>query len=417
MLTLRALFAAVANAAEPPRMSSHRDGVSLLGYGAMRIPTVDGDVANSSSSPIDQPRFNAQVKLLLDGGVNLFDTSAAYCRGHSESALGTALAASGYPREKYFLSTKLSNFARRQHSAEESKRIFENALVNLKTDYLDYFLLHSVGGKDFDARFVKNGMLDWVFEQKRLGRIRHVGFSIHGDHERFRWLLRRHDEGRYRWDVALIQMNYVDWHHASEVNKRNENAEYLYNELTRRGIGVLIMEPLLGGRLAKPRDAVMAELAPLDPGATPAKWAFRFCGSHPGVISVISGMSFEEHIRENIETFSPLKPLSDVERLALERAAAAFVGCEAVPCTECNYCMPCPYGLDIPALIGFINDVRRRRLSGRRELRALYERAVDDPRRRADRCIGCARCLSHCPQQIDIPKVMDSIAGFMEEYA
>lgn len=419
MITLRTLLASVVN----PTMMTKRDGVSLLGYGAMRMPTIDGGHANSwikegySNASIDQKRLNAQVKAMLDGGINVFDTSPAYCRGDSERCLGEALAISGYPRDSYVISSKLSNFSKNQWPAEKSKEMFEKTLKNLRTDYLDIYLIHSVAGKDFESRFIKNGMLDWLFEQKKLGRIRKIGFSIHGDFPRFEWLMKEHDSGRHPWDVALIQANYVDWHHASKVNARNVDSERYYQELERRGIKMMVMEPLLGGRLANPPDHVRKEFIDLNPEATPAKWAFRFFASHKNILTVLSGMTLEEHIRENIATFSPLKPLSNEERVALERAAGAFVGSGDVPCNMCNYCMPCPYGLDIVSLIRFINEVRTMKIGNRKELRRRYEEMVPDPRRRADRCIGCGRCTPHCPQHINIPDIMDSIAAFVEEYA
>jgi len=422
----RGLFASVLAAQPPPDVvTRRRDGggqeVGLLGFGAMRLPTVDGGHANpwgenTSPKSIDRKRVDAMIDLLLKHGVNYFDTSPCYCRGESEAVLGASL--SRHPRTRYLLSTKLSNFAPQQFSAEASREMFENSLKALRTDFIDYYYLHSIGNgglETFRKRYVDNGILPWLFEQKAKGRIRRLGFSYHGDPKTLEWVLARHDEGRYRWDMALIQLNYVDWRHAQEVNRKNLNAEYLYEELTRRGIAVTVMEPLLGGRLARHNDAVMSVLAPLDPEATPAKWAFRFAGSKPNVLTVLSGVTYLEHATENVATFAPLKPLAKAEELALERAAEAYLGYGAIPCTGCDYCMPCPYGLDIPGLFAFMNEVRTAKLDDPRRIRELCAARVPDPRRRADRCIGCGCCTSHCPQMIDIPKAMDSIAAFLED--
>lgn len=394
------------------RVESGGKKISLLGYGAMRLPTVDGGHANVwakdvSDKEIDQKLFNEQVKLMLDGGVNYFDTSPAYCRGESERRLGEALAASGYPRADYAIATKLSNFSAAQHPLEKCKQMFEKSLRELRTDYIDNYLLHSVGS-DMDSlkkRFLDNGAVDWLMEEREKGRIRNLGFSFHGKREVFDYCLELH--GRYRWDFAMIQMNYVDWNHAGG---RNVNASYLYGELAKRGIPVICMEPLLGGALAKHSHAVMRELVRFDPEATPAKWAFRFCASYPKVMCVLSGMTRTEHIEENIETFSTLKVCSGPELAALERAAVAYKNRGLVRCTNCNYCMPCPYGLDIPALMRFRNEY----LAGdgdapAKEVLAGYARHVPEPLRRAEHCTGCGVCTTHCPQQINIPREIAAI--------
>jgi len=426
--TLRGLFAALATAGEggdrmTVRLGKHGERVGLLGYGAMRIPTVDGGHANAheqggSTDAIDQKRLDEQVDYMLKHGVNYFDTSPAYCRGRSETALGLAL--SRHPRASYYISTKLSNFAASSQSFDASRKMFESSLKALKTDYVDYYYLHSIGSggfANFQKRYIDNGIIPWLMEQKKLGRIRNIGFSYHGDPKAFEWCLKQHDAGNFKWDMALIQLNYVDWRHAAEVNKANMDASYLYSELTSRGIQATVMEPLLGGRLARSHEAIMAELTPRDPEATPASWAFRFAGSHENVLSILSGMTFQEHIEENIRTFSPLKPLERDDYAALERAAVAYLGYGAIPCNVCNYCMPCPYGLDIPGLLTFMNRVRTEKMTDPKAVRRAYEEAVPDPRRRADRCIGCAKCVSHCPQQIDIPKALDGIAAYMEDFA
>jgi predicted aldo/keto reductase-like oxidoreductase len=330
--------------------------------------------------------------------------------------LGRALAASGYRRDEYIIATKLSNFAKKQYSLDKCREMFENSLKNLQTSYIDNYLLHSIGNGGFETfskRYLENGALDWCVSMRKEGRIRNLGFSFHGDPKTFEWCLDHHD--KYRWDFCLIQMNYVDWRHAGGSGGRNLDAKYLYERLSALNIPVAIMEPLLGGRLARYNYALAKELTPLDPEASLAKWAFRFCGTFPNVMTVLSGMTRIEHIEENIETFSPLKPCSEKELTALERAAQAFVNLKTIPCTDCKYCMPCPYGLDIPGLLAFRNDV----LSSKthlpaREVLKMYRKAVPEELRRAEHCTGCGRCNPHCPQSIDIAKEIAVIDEWIE---
>ena len=396
--------------------------VSLLGYGAMRLPTVDGGHANSwlldaSKSAIDQEHLNRQVKEMLEHGVNYFDTSPAYCRGESEAAIGKALQASGWKRGDYVIATKLSNFSPTQYSLDACKKMFEASLKALGTDYVDNYLLHSIGNGGFSIfskRYLENGAADWCLELRAQKRIRNLGFSFHGDKKAWDWCLAHHD--KYKWDFAQIQLNYVDWRHAKQVNERNVDAKVLYDELTALKIPVVVMEPLLGGRLARYNWALANALTPIDPEASLAAWALRFCGSAENVMTVLSGMTFDEHIQENVKVFSPLRPCTARELAALEQAAVAYLSCNAIPCNCCNYCMPCPYGLDIPALLTF----RNQHLAGnaprdaKRILRA-YAQAVPEELRRADHCTGCGRCSPHCPQQIDIPREIASIDAVVDE--
>ena len=401
-----------------------KDGrkVSLLGYGAMRMPTVDGGHANGwsktgySDAGIDQKMLDAQIKYLLDHGVTYFDTSPAYCRGESEDRLGRALQASGYARGDYVVATKLSNFAPQQYALDACRKMFEDSLRFLRTDYIDNYLLHAVGNggfKTFSKRYLENGALDWCVKLREERRIRNLGFSYHGDPTVFEWCMDHH--GDYKWDFCQIQMNYVDWLHAKEVNDRNLNAKYLYDRLTALGIPVVIMEPLLGGRLARYNYALARELTPLDPEASLAKWALRFCGTFPNVMTILSGMTRTEHIEENVATCSPLKPCSETELAALERAAQALLRLNTIPCNCCNYCMPCPYGLDIPAILTFRNAVLSAETppSARETLR-MYAKAVPEELRRAEHCTGCGRCNPHCPQSIDIPKELAAIDAWID---
>lgn len=390
--------------------------VSLLGYGAMRMPTVDGGHANNwardaSKKTIDQNELNSQIAYLLNSGVNYFDTSPAYCRGESERRLGEALEKSGFDREEYIIATKLSNFAASQQSLDDAKKMLAASLKNLRTKYIDCYLLHSIGNGGFETftkRFISNGALDWLVQERKKGVVRHLGFSYHGDIKTFEWCMQNHE--KYKWDFAMIQMNYIDWNHAKEVNERNVNASYLYGELYKRGIPVVVMEPLLGGSLARLKDNMARILAPRDPSSTGAKWAFRFCASYPGVMCVLSGMTRREHMEENVRTFDTFTPCSQVEFAALERAAEAYLSLGTVPCTSCNYCMPCPYGLDIPSLLRFRNEFLTGSPSkSAAEILSAYKAAIPEPLRRADHCTGCGVCRPACPQQIDISSEIAAI--------
>ena len=400
------------------RMQSDGRKVSVLGYGAMRLPTVDGGHANGwarsgySDSQIDQKLLDRQIRYLLEHGVNYFDTSPAYCRGESERRLGDALVNSGFARKDYIVATKLSNFAPQQYPLDACRRMFEDSLKFLRTDYIDNYLLHSVGNDGFatfSRRYLENGALDWCARLREEKRIRNLGFSFHGDPKAFEWCIAHH--GDYRWDFCQIQMNYVDWRHAKEVNPRNLDGKYLYETLAERKIPVVIMEPLLGGTLARYNEALARHLVPLDPEASLAKWALRFCASYPNVMTILSGMTRTEHIEENVATFEDFRPCTEEEFAALERAALEYLKCGNVPCTACSYCMPCPYGLDIPSLFRFRNDVLMKGGRDAKSVLAEYAKAVPEELRRADHCTGCGICRPHCPQQINIPGEMAMIDG------
>ena len=286
------------------------DKVSILGYGMMRLPT-----KQDGGGVIDQEQVNRLVKYALDHGVNYFDTSPAYCQGHSEESTGIALKASGYDRSKFFIATKLSNFAPQQQSREASIQMFKDSLKYLQTDYIDYLLLHSVGSGGMEPlrkRYLDNGMLDYLMEQREKGVIRNLGFSYHGDVKVFDYLLENHD--KYKWDFVQIQMNYVDWNLSKESGDYNAGAKYLYDELTKRNIPAIIMEPLLGGRLSKMPDHIVATLKQQKPENSVASWAFRYVGSKPNVLCALSGMTYMEHLQDNLRSYCPLSPLTDEEQ-------------------------------------------------------------------------------------------------------
>ena len=405
------------------------DRVSILGYGMMRLP-VEGDFSGRENpdAPIDQELVNKEVDFAIEHGVNYFDTSPAYCQGRSETATGIAL--SRHPRDKYYIATKLSNFDPSTWPLEESQKMFHNSLKELKVDYIDYLLLHSVGGgkdaiEEFNGRFMDNGLLDWLVEQKEAGKIRNLGFSYHGDIAVFDNLLAWHDSGDYHWDFVQIELNYLDWKHAKEINERNTNAEYLYAELKKRNIPAVIMEPLLGGRLANVPDAIVADMKRRDPNSSVASWAFRYAGTPDGVLTVLSGMTYMDHLMENIKTYSPMRPIIPEENAFLETIADKLVALQTIPCNDCKYCMPCPYGINIPAIFVHYNKcikegnlVRNEQDNAykraRRAFLVGYDRSVPKLRQ-AQMCIGCGQCEGHCPQRIRIPQELAKIDEFVEK--
>ena len=237
-------------------------------------------------------------------------------------------------------------------------------------------------------------------------------------------LLALHDKGSYHWDFVQIQMNYVDWNYANRSDSSEPNASYMYEELTKRNIPVVIMEPLLGGQLGSLNAHANDELLSRNPGESIASWAFRFCATYPNVLTVLSGMTYMEHLQDNLRTFSPAVPLNEEELQMLERLAKEYVEFPLVPCTSCSYCMPCPYGVDIPGVFAQYNKCVNEGLASVQEEESEYRKArraflvsLDrkvETDRRADRCIGCKKCTQICPQRINIPSYMRKIDAYIE---
>ena len=391
------------------------DKVSILGYGCMRWPMRKGE---NGRDVLDQEKINELVDYAVAHGVNYFDTAPVYCQGNSERATGIAL--SRIPRDKYFIATKVSNFS--NFSRENSIKMYNRSFEMLQVDTIDYYLLHNLGNdiRSFEARFIDNGILDFLVEERKKGKIRNLGWSFHGRKEIFDHILAYHE--KVHWDFIQIQMNYSDWQNA---RGNNVNAEYLYAELEKRNIPVVIMEPLLGGRLSNVPNHISARLQEQEPERSVASWAFRFVGSYPGVLTALSGMTYEEHLQDNIRTYAPFVPLTDEQKQFLFETAELMLQYPTIPCNDCKYCMPCPYGLDIPAILLHYNKcVNEGNLSrssqdenfrkARRAFLVGYDRAVEKERQ-ADRCVGCKQCNEHCPQRIDIPRQMRRIDKYIED--
>ena len=382
--------------------------LSVLGYGCMRF--------TKNGSSVDLDKAEKEMMAAIKAGVNYFDT--AYVYAGNEAAVGEILDRN-HCREQIYLATKLPHYLIK--SVAGAEKMFQEELRRLKTDYIDYYLIHGVGlggMDDLRKRLYDNGVLDFLLKERKAGRIRNLGWSFHGDVKVFDYLLSLD----IPWDFVQIQLNYVDWKNASGWNV---NAEYLYGELEKRNIPVVIMEPLLGGRLSRLNALSLAKLKQMRPDDSPASWAFRYAGSPKGVLTVLSGMVYMEHLQENIRTFSPLEPITEQENKALEEVTERMLHSDFVPCTECQYCMPCPYGLDIPGTFAHYNRCVNDELvakssqdanyrEARRAFLVGYDRKVPKLRQ-AGHCIGCDKCVPKCPQGIKIPEQMRKIDQYVEQ--
>lgn len=396
------------------RINPHtNDRVSLLGYGCMRWPL--RQKSDGSGEEVDQDAVNELVDYAIAHGVNYFDTAPVYVRGWSETATGIAL--SRHPREKYFVATKMSNM--RVTSFEDGVAMYRKSMRDLQVDYIDYYLLHSVGSsmEDLQRRFIDNGLLEFLKQERKAGRIRNLGWSFHGVVEVFDYVLAMD----IQWDFCQIQLNYQDWKYATG---RNVNAEYLNAELIKKNVPAIIMEPLLGGRLARVPQQALDLMRNVHPQDTAAKWAFRYAGTPENVLTVLSGMVYMEHLQENIRTYSPLQPINEQENETLEQVTQILINSDYIQCTDCQYCMPCPYGIDIPGVFGHYNrcvsagkllkssnDENYRK--ARREFLVGYDRSVPKLRQ-ADHCIECNECIPKCPQNIKITEEMRRVNKYAE---
>ena len=402
--------------ATPNRMTyrvQHGSGeqISLLGFGMMRLPD-------------DQEEVNRLVDYAIEHGVNYFDTAPMYMGGRSEVLTGNAL--SRHPRVKYYVATKMSN--QRIWDFDEAKQMYEQSFQRLKVDYIDYYLLHSIGGGGMDTlnkRFLDNGLLDFLLKERDAGRIKHLGFSYHGDVRPFDWLLDRQDQ--YHWDFVQIQMNFLDWRHASMRGGRrvDADAEYLYNKCEKAGVQCVIMEPLRGGAFGRMASEFTDQLKAVRPDDSTARWAFRWVGSYPNILTTLSGMNQMEHLVDNVQTFSPLEVCTEAENTLLAAIADQLSGFPTIPCTTCSYCMPCPYGVDIPGNFAYYNEQVNSHVlplpdkqaadyaARKQQFLEGMRKALPNAEAWARSCADCEECLPKCPQQIRIPNQMSRIVELL----
>ena len=363
--------------------------LSALGFGAMRLPVLDGD-----DGRIDEEAALRMVDTAMKNGINYYDTAWGYHDENSELVLGKALAR--YPRESFHVATKFPGYD--PSNWGKAEEIFERQLEKLGVSYFDFYLFHNVCEMNIDAYLddEKYGIFSYLMEQKKNGRIRHLGFSCHGD---LPVLTRFLDAYGDHMEFCQLQLNYLDW--------TFQNGREKVEILNKRNIPVWVMEPLRGGKLAKLAPEYEARLKALRPDEEIPAWAFRFLTSIPSVTMILSGMSNEEQLEKNLATFSEDKKLSAAEMQELMDVADKMLSVGTVPCTACHYCVShCPQGLDIPNLISLYNE---HVYTGGGFIAPMALAALPEEKQ-PQSCLGCRSCEVVCPQQIKISEVLADFA-------
>ncbi|MCT4583888.1 MAG: aldo/keto reductase [Peptostreptococcaceae bacterium] len=358
------------------------DSLSVLGYGCMRFPT--------KNARVDKEKAKEQMLYAFNEGVNYYDTAYPYHGGKSEVVLGEFIKENNL-RDKVYIADKLPSFI--VNKPEQIKTYFETQLKRLDTDYIDYYLMHMLDSLKSWEKLKEFGILDFIDEKKKSGQIRHIGFSFHGREEEFIKILEDYD-----WEFCQIQFNYLDEHNQAGVVGLKRAYEL--------GIGVVIMEPLRGGNLAaKAPDKAKERFSKYKEQRSPAYWALRWLWNHEEISVVLSGMNVDEHIKENITVAKLTSPnsMSDEEIKTINDVKEIYRSLMKVPCTGCNYCMPCPFGVDIP---GIFSDYNNKYFFGPRLARMQYiireTGLFGTTKCAANLCTQCGKCEKHCPQNIKI---------------
>lgn len=348
--------------------------VSRLGYGGMRFPK-NGDEVDVEEA----------VKLLrkaYDMGVNYFDTAVVYHKGESEKIFGKAFEI--YDRSSYYLADKMSIWVCKDE--QEMKDLFERQLKTLKTDYIDFYLVHSLNRNHYQ-KVKEFHCVEFLQEMKRQGKIKHLGFSFHDTYPVFTQILNDYD-----WDFVQIQLNYLDW--------QNQGAEQLYRELEKRNLPCMVMEPVRGGYLATLDEQRAKPFLEMEPNRSIASWAIRWVESLPQVTVVLSGMSDMAQLEDNVAMMTNFEPMNEKELEAVAKVVEEIRKVNDIPCTGCRYCMDCPMGVDIPEIFAIYS---RLKIFGKDKSFVEDYKEVMENGNGAEHCVGCQQCMNHCPQSIEIP--------------
>jgi predicted aldo/keto reductase-like oxidoreductase len=367
--------------------------VSALGFGAMRLPIVDND-----ASKINEPEAIRMIRYAFDNGVNYIDTAYVYHRGTSEVLVGKALQ-DGY-RKKVKLATKMPTWLVK--SQEDMDKYLDEQLTRLNTEYVDFYLLHGLDDERW-SKLTDLKVLDWLEKKKEEGKIKHLGFSFHDEYASFKRIIDSYD----RWTLCQIHYNYVDSHYQAGMRGLKYAAS--------KGLAVVIMEPIAGGRLAiKPPQEIQAIWDKAEKRRTPAEWALQWLWNQPQVSVVLSGMSTMEQVIQNVRSANRSGPSSLAEKdlRLINFVARKYKQCGYVGCTGCGYCQPCPEGVNIPKIISLYNEYFMKDRND--EIKKKYWEHIT-PESQAKRCARCGKCEELCPQKLPVRDVLNKAVWLFEQ--
>jgi predicted aldo/keto reductase-like oxidoreductase len=378
---------------EKRRYRNTDESVSLLGFGCMRLPT------KGASRDIDMEKAREMIEYAHSQGVNYFDTAYLYHEGASESAVGEIL--SGFDRKSFNLATKMPLMMLREES--QVAQIFAEQLKKCRVDYFDFYLLHSVN-RNLKTTVERLKVYEFLKKKQEEGYIRHLGFSFHDSPEILQQVVDQWD-----FDFTQIQCNYQDW--------EEQDAKGQVEVLKKKGLPIVVMEPVRGGGLAALSEPAVDIFKKANPAVSVPSWALRYVASIPEVLTVLSGMTTLEQVKDNVATIANFKPLDDGEREVIGEALLAYRKSATVPCTACRYCMDCPSGVEIPRNLAILNDFKvslsRNPQTPKFFFDMQYGRLGED--KNASNCITCGKCTEKCPQHIDIPHWMEVINTYAKE--
>ena len=353
--------------------------ISLLGFGAMRFPTQE-------DGTIDRVRAEKMLDTAYAQGVNYFDTAYMYHNGESQDFLGSVL--KKYPRDSFYITNKMPVWM--ADTKEDVARIFEDQLRRCQVEYFDYYLIHAMEAPRI-AKVKEFGVYDYLRQMKEEGKIRQLGFSFHDTPEVLEEIC-----STWEFDFAQIQLNYLDWEY--------QRAREQYEVLCRHGLPCVVMEPVRGGALARLPEDVAAVLKAANPEASTASWAIRFAASQPNVMTVLSGMSDDEQVADNLKTMGDFQPLSEEEQQVLANALELYKKNNLIPCTGCRYCIDCPVGIVIPDIFRIYNNYK---ITG--NVKGFLRDLEKTEGCNSENCLRCGACAAKCPQHIEIPEELEKI--------